>query len=132
MRQTREREKPFKEQAEDMPIAGGTLQYHLSKEKDAHRFVQTRAKYLDRLHRASRVPYAEEHKYHTLENFWSFVRWTDEAHFNSEELAHSKKLILRKRGTSERLILRISRTRSQSSPPLFIAQYQSPGTERVL
>ena len=53
--------------------------------------------------RADRVKYGEKHQDKTISRFWKYIYFTDEAYFNSRDLASKDEYILRQLDSQIRL-----------------------------
>jgi hypothetical protein len=63
----------------------------------AGRYKMARIKPLSQKNQQLRMTYGKEHKDHTVENFWQYVHFTDEAHFDPDQMFEQR--ILREEGT---------------------------------
>jgi hypothetical protein len=58
----------------------------------ASRFKKSRITTLSNKNKQLRVEYAKEHETHTIHNFWQYVHFTDEAHFDSNQVFEERVL----------------------------------------
>lgn len=73
--------------AKQLAIKPKTLQQNFAKRKGAYRFKKPRIKRITAKNRAERVRYGKNHQNRTITGFWKYIYFTDEAHFNSLDLA---------------------------------------------
>lgn len=101
-------EKGWQEQANSCPgkPSAKTLQRHVYN-AGARRFKKRYQKQISQANRPKRVEYGKEHEKKTILGFWSWIWFTDEAHFQSKELANAPEYELRfpgqERGVNEEL-----------------------------
>lgn len=67
--------------------------------KNAQMYKQRPAKQVSDKNAGERLAYGHRHKDHTIENFWSFVLWTDEKHWDAGFTQQGR--IFRDAGTAE-------------------------------
>jgi hypothetical protein len=81
-----------------LDIASCTLPAAFNQRKPrASRFKEARVRMLSNKNKQLRVQYAEKHKSHTIEDFWQRVHFTDEAHFDPDQMYEER--VLREEGT---------------------------------
>ena len=82
----------------DLPITVRGLQNHLQTHTNGVQlYKQEKIKKLSDRNRETRVQYGQEHKDHTIENYWQFVHFTDEKHVDPGQA--QRRRILREPGT---------------------------------
>jgi hypothetical protein len=94
------RDQPYPTQLEHFHIDASqrTLQRAFAARKPrAGRYKMARIKPLSQKNQQLRMAYGKEHKDHTIENFWQYVHFTDEAHFDPDQTF--EKRVLREEGT---------------------------------
>ena len=94
------RDQPYTVQLEHFHIDATqrTLQRGFSARKPrAARFKKAKVKTLSQKNERIRVLYGKEHENHTIENFWQYVHFTDEAHFDPDQTYQER--VLREEGT---------------------------------
>ncbi|KAF1812429.1 hypothetical protein P152DRAFT_458805 [Eremomyces bilateralis CBS 781.70] len=89
--------------AEVLGVAAKTLQRNLSKRLNARRYKKPKGKAISDVNKGVRTAYGEEHRGKTIIEWWQWVYFTDEVHFNSKELADKQEYELRVPGQSQRL-----------------------------
>jgi hypothetical protein len=72
--------------AEVLAIKPATLQHNFVARRGACKFKRPKTSSISQNNREKRVPYGYEHKRKTVNSFWQYIGFTDEAHFNTEEL----------------------------------------------
>lgn len=87
----------------NLPIKPRTLQHNFAVRKGARRYKKPRIKAMSQKNRVERVQYGQEHRSKTISRFWKFIYFTDEAHFNSRDLALKDEYMLRQPNSQERL-----------------------------
>lgn len=97
---------------ENIPLSGRSLRRHFAA-IGARRYRKPVITRISKPNKAKRLKYSHEHKSKTLRGFWRWVYFTDEAHFNTRELAAKDAYELRVPGSQARL------ERLQESPPSF-------------
>ncbi len=80
---------PYKDQIEQLEIGvtPRTLRRHLAP-RHAYRRKKRRSKPISAKNKRRRIGYGLVHEKDTITGFWQWVNFTDEAHFNSKELAN--------------------------------------------
>jgi hypothetical protein len=82
----------------NLDVASRTLQVSFNQRKSrVSRYKKAWIKIISSKNRELRVQYAKEHKNHTIENFWQHVHFTDEAHFDFDQMFQQR--ILREENT---------------------------------
>jgi hypothetical protein len=71
------------------------LQHNFAVRKRVKRYKKPRIKAMSQKNRADRVKYGEKHQDKTISRFWKYIYFTDEAHFNSRDLASKDEYMLR-------------------------------------
>ena len=71
--------------------------------KGARRYKKPRIKAMSQKNRVERVQYGRLHQNETITGFWKYIYFTDEAHFNSRDLASKDEYMLRHPDSEERL-----------------------------
>ena len=74
-----------------------TLQRSLKQHTGARRFKKRKVKLLSDQNKMARVEFAKKHENKTVQDFWQFVHFTDEAHYDSG--AQEREYILRRSET---------------------------------
>jgi hypothetical protein len=69
----------------------------------ARRYKKAQTKHLSATNKRERIAYGFRHRKRTLRDFWRWIYFTDEAHFNSEELSTKPQWELREAGAQGRL-----------------------------
>ncbi len=77
-----------------------TLRSNLRNRKDAGRFKKAPVPPLSEKNRNLRIQYGQEHRTKTIRDWWQYVYFTDEAHFNSVDLAYQTQYETRQRGST--------------------------------
>src|SRR5215212_9708124 len=81
-----------------LPVSKRTLQTNLYKRtKKARRYKKARVRRISVKNKRERVAYGQEHRGKTVENFWQFVHFSDEAHIDPQKLG--QEYVLREQGT---------------------------------
>jgi len=97
--------KPYSTQVKELhlPIKARTLQHNFAVRKGVRRYKKSRIQAISQKNRVNRVKYGEEHQDKTIYRFWKYIYFTDEAHFNSRDLASKDEYILRQPDSQMRL-----------------------------
>ncbi len=82
----------------DIDASKRTLQRAFAARKPrVGRYKMTKLRMISDKNKALRMIYEKEHKNHTIENFWQYVHFIDEAHFDPNQTFQRR--ILREEGT---------------------------------
>lgn len=81
----------------NLQVHSRTLRRALISKRNARRYKIAVVKTISEKNKKLRVQYGMEHKNKSIEEFWSSIHWTDEAHVDPSEI--SSQYILRQRGT---------------------------------
>ena len=65
---------------------------------NAQRYKKPYSSLISAKNKQERVQYGYQHQDKGIKSFWSYVYFTDEAHFSSKELAHKTEYELRQPG----------------------------------
>jgi hypothetical protein len=94
----------YSKQATELGVSESTVRRSIKKHHPtARRYKKARTKHLSKANKDARVAYGREHEGETLRGFWRWVFFTDEAHFNSQELSQKPEWELRDAGIEARL-----------------------------
>jgi hypothetical protein len=88
---------------ENLPITGYTLRRNLSKRVNARRYRKARTSTISDDNKSRRQRYGKAHEDKRITLFWQYVYFTDECHFNSQDLATRQEYELRRPGGQQRL-----------------------------
>ena len=87
----------------NLPISAHRLQQNCSKRRGAKRFKNLRSKAISPWNKEKRVVYGHNHSGKGIYGFWRRIWFTDEVHFNSQDLAEKAEYSLRQPGAEARL-----------------------------
>ena len=90
--------KPYATQIKELriPLTTRSLRRNFSKRFGARRYKKPYTKEISQKNRIERVQYGQEHRFKTISDFWQWIYFTDEAHFNSRDLATKAEYSLRR------------------------------------
>ena len=115
--------KPYETQIKELrlPLTTRSLRYNFSKRFGARRYKKPYTSEISKKNRKERVEYGEEHQNKTISAFWQWIYFTDEAHFNSKDLATKAEYSLRRPGSKARLSRLKERVESGLNVTLHVA-----------
>ena len=90
--------KPYETQIKELriPLTIRSLRRNFSKRFGARRYKKPYTKEISEKNRSERVQYGKEHQNKTISDFWEWIYFTDELHFNSKDLATKAEYSLRR------------------------------------
>jgi hypothetical protein len=84
----------------NLGVTTRTLRANLRDRKDAGRYKKAPVPPLSEQNRNRRIQYGRDHQEKTITNWWQYVYFTDEVHFNSVDLAYQTQWETRQRGAA--------------------------------
>ena len=117
--------KPYATQIKELriPLTTRSLRRNFSKRFGARRYKKPYTKEISQKNRVERIQYGEEHQDKTISDFWQWIFFTDEAHFNSKDLATKVEYSLRRPSAK----LRLSRLKEVKESGLNITLHVAAG-----
>ena len=97
--------KPYETQIKELhlPLTTRSLRRNFSKRFGARRYKKPYTKEISQKNHIERIQYGQEHRFKTISDFWQWIYFTDEAHFNSKDLSTKAEYSLRRPSSQSRL-----------------------------
>jgi transposase len=88
---------------ENIPLTSHSLQQNFSTRLNSRRYRKPRTNAISHRNEELRIRYGNAHKAKTITGWWQYIYFTDEVHFNSQELSTRTSYILRSPSSQDRL-----------------------------